>query len=172
MVEDVEKSGSGNVATAAVGVGNIMAEETSSPRRLAGGATAVIAANAKRDRPAGTSWIFPTDSGVSAAAGGTSVVEEGASSLQNQSSLEGRKKDQDFFDQFEEQTGGENFNRDNLVAEAVVQDDDIDNNAALHNNNIDNGSSKEDKEDEDDINDFFDEFEKSTGGENFRKACF
>ncbi len=172
VVEDVEKSGSSSVAAAAaVGGGNV-AKENSSPGRLAGGATPVIATSTKRDRPAGTSWIFPTDS---TAAAPTSVVEEEASSLQNQSSMEGRKKDQDFFDQFEEQTGGENFSRDNLVAEAVAQDDVIDNNDALqnkNNNDIDDGPSKEDKEDEDDINDFFDDFEKSTGGENFRKACF
>ena len=163
VVEDVEKSGSSGTVAAAAGD---MAAEKSSPGRLVGGATAVIATNAKRDRPAGTSWILPNDSTDAA----TSVVEEEASSPQNQSSLEGRKKDKDFFDQFEEQTGGENFNRDHyLVMEAVAQDDDTDNNAALYNN-IDDGPSKEDEED--DINDFFDEFEKTTGGENFRKACF
>jgi len=30
---------------------------------------------------------------------------------------------------------------------------------------------KEKKEDEDDMNDFFDEFEKTTGGENFRRKA-
>jgi serine/threonine-protein kinase OSR1/STK39 len=175
MVEDVEKSGSGNsvvtaaAAPVAVGVGGDQTEEDSSSRNLAGGATPIIiATNTKRDRPAGTSWIFPMDSPVA-----SGVVTEDASSQYIPSSLEGtRTKDQDFFDQFEEQTGGENFNRDNLLAETVAQDDNTDEDNADLDNKIDDGPSKEEEDEEDDMNDFFDQFEEQTGGENFRKASF
>jgi hypothetical protein len=70
----------------------------------------------------------------------------------------------DFFDEFEEQTGGENFNRESLAAAAQAGDND--NKSTAIRKEAD-GESKE-KEDEDDMNDFFDEFEKTTGGENFR----
>lgn len=60
----------------------------------------------------------------------------------------------DFYDQFEQQTMGENFTRKNLK----------DNDATTKADN----QTKE-KDDEDDMNDFFDEFEKSTGGENFQR---
>ncbi|KAL3757100.1 hypothetical protein ACHAWU_002939 [Discostella pseudostelligera] len=136
-----------------------------------------IAMNSKRDRPAGTSWIFPSDSTSSsaiatstttaAAAAAAAVMEEDAASF---SSLDGRRKDQDFFDQFEEQTGGENFDRDNMlvVEKPVAQDEDNTDN----NNAADDGPSKneeKEEEEEDDINDFFDQFEEQTGGENFRR---
>jgi hypothetical protein len=48
----------------------------------------------------------------------------------------------DFFDEFERQTGGENFSAQ---------------------------QAKEKQAEKEEMNDFFDEFEKSTGGENFRK---
>ncbi|KAL7536547.1 hypothetical protein ACHAXR_007232 [Thalassiosira sp. AJA248-18] len=97
-----------------------------------------IVSTTKKDRPAGTSWILPGGSTVQA-----SLVRTG-----------GNADDGDFFDQFEQQTAGENFSRLNLQ----------DNNATQKADN----QSKE-KEDEDDMNDFFDEFEKATGGENFRR---
>jgi len=65
----------------------------------------------------------------------------------------------DFFDQFEKQTGGENFVRENARqknSESIAEE----------NNEIDATGQDED---DDDINDFFDEFEKTTGGENFRR---
>ena len=68
---------------------------------------------------------------------------------------------QDFFDQFEQQTGGENFNRENVYA------------AQLHNSDVNNATDallkEKEHDDDDDMNDFFDEFEKTTGGENFRR---
>ena len=121
-----------------------------SPGHLPGGATAAQSA-AKKDRPAGTSWILPGSSPAS-------PVEASSSS--------GRGGDRlDFFDEFEEQTGGENFNRESFAA-AAAQAGDNDNISTAIRKEPD-GESKE-KEDEDDMNDFFDEFEKTTGGENFR----
>ena len=54
-------------------------------------------------------------------------------------------------DEFEEQTGGENFVK-----------------GSVHLSQLTEKQSKK-KEDEDDMNDFFDEFERKTGGENFRR---
>ena len=102
------------------------------------GATPIqLVSTMKKDRPAGTSWILP----------GGSMVE--ASTLKSSTGGGG-----DFYDQFEQQTMGENFTRKNLK----------DNDATTKADN----QTKE-KDDEDDMNDFFDEFEKSTGGENFQR---
>jgi hypothetical protein len=65
----------------------------------------------------------------------------------------------DFFDQFEQQTGGENFVRED---------------AAATQKRGSSGSAPKEKseakeDDEDDMNDFFDEFEKTTLGENFKR---
>jgi len=107
------------------------------------GATPIqIVSTTKKDRPAGTSWILPGGSQVEASSIRFSGLDDGQ---------------QDFFDQFEQQTGGENFHRSQLQH---------DNNATRKAEN--NTQSKE-KEDADDMNDFFDEFEKATGGENFRR---
>ena len=65
----------------------------------------------------------------------------------------------DFFDQFEQQTGGENFVREDATA-------------TQKQGNSSNALDKQEpteKDDKDDINDFFDEFEKTTRGENFRR---
>lgn len=106
------------------------------------GATPIqIVSTMKKDRPAGTSWILP---------GGSTVQ---ASSVRSQQGGDG-----DFFDQFEEQTGGENFNREQVRQRDLTE-------------KKSNSQPKEDKDDEDDMNDFFDEFEKSTGGENFRRQA-
>jgi hypothetical protein len=63
----------------------------------------------------------------------------------------------DFFDEFEEQTGGENFNRERLLAQDIDK-------VTANNKEIKQMDSTTD----DDIANFFDEFEKTTGGENFR----
>ena len=116
-----------------------------SPGHLPGCATAV-----QKDRPAGTSWILPGGSPAS-------PVEASSSSRRGGDRL-------DFFDEFEEQTGGENFDRESLAVAAQACDSE--NKSTAIRKEAD-GESKE-KEDEDDMNDFFDEFEKTTGGENFR----
>lgn len=106
------------------------------------GATPIqLVSTSKKDRPAGTSWILP----------GGSTVE--ASSIRSSGGMDDGR--QDFLDQFEQQTGGENFSRESLqyINSATKKAD---------------NQSKE-KDDADDMNDFFDEFEKSTGGENFRR---
>jgi len=122
-----------------------------SPGHSPGGTTAVESTT-KKDRPAGTSWIFPGSSPGS--------IIETSSSWRSSS---GRGGDQlDFFDEFEEQTGGENFNRESFAAAQVG-----DNDKETATRKEADGETKE-KEEEDDINDFFDEFEKTTGGENFR----
>ena len=107
------------------------------------GATPIqVVSSTKKDRPAGTSWILP----------GGSTVE--ASSIKTSGGLD---FGQDFYDTFEEQTGGENFTRKNLKEnEATTKADN-------------QTKEKEEEDDKEDMNDFFDEFEKTTGGENFQR---
>mmetsp|Transcript_7744 Transcript_7744/g.15838 ORF Transcript_7744/g.15838 Transcript_7744/m.15838 type:complete len:536 (-) Transcript_7744:53-1660(-) len=122
-------------------VGNVVGGERSSGN-LPGEVPIQIISSTEKDRPAGTSWIFP---------GGSQVL---ASTVTGGDADEG-----DFFDQFEKQTGGENFVRENARqknSESIAEE----------NNEIDATGQDED---DDDINDFFDEFEKTTGGENFRR---
>lgn len=108
---------------------------------------------AKKDRPAGTSWILPEVS---------TVEDESTPLCQSLSGWQGKQRD--FFDEFEEHTGGENFNRESLVAQ------DVDNNksSTAVRQELENEVKGKQDVDNDDIADFFDEFEKTTGGENFR----
>jgi hypothetical protein len=64
----------------------------------------------------------------------------------------------DFFDQFEQQTQGENFVRDPDATQKSGTSGAANEKASVQQNN-----------DKDDINDFFDEFEKTTRGENFKR---
>ena len=102
-----------------------------------------------KDRPAGTSWILP---------GGSQVEASTAKSKEEDG--------QDFFDQFEQQTGGENFNRESS-ANATSSDTAVD--AANKEEEEKEVKDNHDDDDDDDINDFFDEFENATGGENFKR---
>ena len=111
------------------------------------GATPIqVVSTAKKDRPAGTSWILPGGSTISA----SESLRTGG----------GGGDDGDFFDQFEKQTGGENFNKESVHLSQLQENE--------ATRKVEN-QSKGKEEDEDDINDFFDEFEKTTGGENFRR---
>ena len=122
---------------------------SSGNNHLPGASPISIVLKTHKDRPAGTSWILPGGSQIIDAA--TAKEEDG----------------QDFFDQFEQQTGGENFNRGEesgtSAGAAITSSDKQDVGAA-------NNKVKDEEEDEDDdMNDFFDEFENVTGGENFKR---
>jgi hypothetical protein len=101
-----------------------------SPGLLPGSATAIQAA-AKKDRPAGTSWILPM-SHLAFPAEALLLLGRGGDWL-------------NFFDKFRELTGGENFDRESL-AKAVVQAGN-NNKSATTRKEVD-GESKE-KEDKD-----------------------
>lgn len=66
----------------------------------------------------------------------------------------------DFFDQFEQQTQGENFVRDD--------NEDATQERGKSGSTNEKASDQQDN-DKDDINHFFDEFEKTTRGENFKR---
>eukprot|EP00804_Cyclotella_cryptica_P008538 CCRYP_007533-RA/>CCRYP_007533-RA protein AED:0.07 eAED:0.07 QI:178/1/1/1/0.75/0.6/5/1236/552 len=119
----------------------------SSSENLPGAIPVQVVASLKKDRPAGTSWILP----------GGSSVDVTAAKHQDQSD------GQDFFDQFEQQTGGENFVREDP---ATAQHHGNIASVALGNQTT---TAKKQDDEEDDMNDFFDEFEKATRGENFRR---
>jgi hypothetical protein len=108
---------------------------------LPGGTTPVQAA-AKKDRLAGMSLI---------------LLRSHPASPTEASPLSGRGGDWlNFFDKFKEQMGGENFDRESLVAAAAQAGN---NNKFFATRKEVDGKSKE-KEDEDDINDFFDKFKR------------
>jgi len=117
-------------------VGNAASDGTRG--RLPGAVPIQVVATMKRDRPAGTSWILPGGSQVAS----STVLDTGTD---------------DFFDQFEKETAGENFTRDEGRGSSIDETE------------VENTKQSEEKEDEDDMNDFFDQFEKETGGENFKR---
>ncbi len=112
-------------------------EGKSSSENLPGASPISIVLNTHKDRPAGTSWILPGGSQIQAL------------------SAKGEDNGQDFFDEFEQQTGGENFNRESTGTKRDVD--------------VTDKKTKHVEEDDDDMNDFFDEFENATGGENFKR---
>eukprot|EP00573_Skeletonema_grethae_P003294 CAMPEP_0201691250 /NCGR_PEP_ID=MMETSP0578-20130828/4452_1 /ASSEMBLY_ACC=CAM_ASM_000663 /TAXON_ID=267565 /ORGANISM="Skeletonema grethea, Strain CCMP 1804" /LENGTH=566 /DNA_ID=CAMNT_0048176411 /DNA_START=65 /DNA_END=1765 /DNA_ORIENTATION=+ len=118
-------------------------EGRSSSENLPGASPISIVLNTHKDRPAGTSWILP-----------------GGSQIQASSAKGGVDNGQDFFDEFEQQTGGENFNR-----ESTSKKRDVD----ITDNKKTKQVKEEEDDDDDDMNDFFDEFENATGGENFKR---
>ena len=114
------------------------------------GATPVrIVSTTKKDRPPGTSWILPGGSEVEAAA---AIAASG----------DGQE---DFYAQFEQLTGGENFDRDSVQISQLHADDTV----VRKTESKPPKKKDQSQEEKDDINDFFDEFEKMTGGENFRR---
>jgi len=121
-------------------------EGKSSSENLPGASPISIVLNTHKDRPAGTSWILPGGSQIQA------------------SSAKGVDNGQDFFDEFEQQTGGENFNRES-ASSSTSDNRDTD----VADNKIKQVVEEEDDDDDDDMNDFFDEFENATGGENFKR---
>ena len=76
----------------------------------------------------------------------------------------------DFFDQFEQQTGGENFNREDASATQKRGNSSpaADVKAADPTKATAAAASKE-EDDKETLTDFFDEFEKTTLGEDFRR---
>ena len=122
-----------------------------SDSNLPGASPISIVLKTHKDRPAGTSWILP---------GGSQVEASTAKSKEEDG--------QDFFDQFEQQTGGENFNRESSTNNATSSNTAVD--ATNKEEKEEEGKDNhDDDDDDDDINDFFDEFENATGGENFKR---
>ena len=119
-------------------VGGEIRGEDKQSENLPGASPISIVLNTHKDRPAGTSWILP---------GGSQIQASSAKGVDNV---------QDFYDQFEQQTGGENFRK---ISEREEED-------FVRNKSKE---TEEEDEDDDDINDFFDEFENATSGENFKR---
>ncbi len=135
-VEDVGES---------ISSGEIEGKSSSENNNLPGASPISIVLNTHKDRPAGTSWILPGGSQIQA----SSANSRGGGGLDN---------GKDFFDEFEQQTGGENFNR-----ESTSKKRDVDKTGSKTKQAV------EEEDDDDDMNDFFDEFENATGGENFKR---
>jgi len=144
VVEDVGRVGGGAAGGAADGGGGD--GDATSSGQLPGALPIQIVSTMQKDRPAGTSWILP---------GGSQIDSSSLRNVGEESTGGGGGGGGDFFDQFEQQTGGENFNKESVSL------------SQLHESN----EKEAEEEEEDDMNDFFDEFEKSTGGENFRRAA-
>jgi len=114
----------------------------------------VFITTGSQDAPKGTTWIFSDGSQVATSASAS------ASSLKV-----GGSTSEDFFDQFERTTQGEDFKHPSTyIAEEPVMDKFQDGFGVEEG-----GQGLEDEGDKDDLNAFMDQFEKETSGENFRR---
>jgi serine/threonine protein kinase len=113
-------------------------DEAGRSSMMPGNTPVSIVLSEAEDRPAGTTWVFADGSQVlsSTRLGGDEEEEEFDDVLAT-------------LDEFERQTGGENYDRSN----SFVPD----------NNAVD------DSQNNDDLDQFMDEFELNTGGEDFRR---
>lgn len=107
-----------------------------------------VSTSSEENRAPGTTWVFSDGSQV--LCDGSQVMEASTENISGQD-------DGDFFDEFERETQGENFRREDVKGIPMKGD----------KKPILSETKSTDKED---MNDFFDEFEKNTGGENFRKS--
>jgi hypothetical protein len=97
-------------------------------------------------KPPGISWVFSD---------GSQVFSSNSSGID----------DDHFFDEFERQTGGEGFSAQRRLETNAAMIPEADKTI-----NASNKESDKQTDEKDEMEDFFDEFEKSTGGEHFRKA--
>lgn len=121
--------------------------------------------------PSGTTWIFKDGSQVTVKSHSPDLDENNSDGCRLSGKVVGievgRNSDnQDFFDQFESATQGENFKHPSKTAdqETTVLNE-------FQRNDMDDSKEKrvgtEDQNTNDDLNAFMDQFEMETGGENF-----
>jgi len=115
----------------------------------------------EENRPSGTTWIFSDGSQVVASGSAeealtAAVIGENGSSSGNQ----------DFFDQFEKNTQGEDFKHPSTIEEEVPPS------SQQQEQNKKEAQAKDNHkgDDDDGLNAFMDQFEMETGGENFRSS--
>jgi serine/threonine-protein kinase OSR1/STK39 len=126
------------------------------------------------DRPAGTTWVFAEE------------TPESDSPTKLRSSRSGQHLDDDDdmeneddvlaeLDEFERQTGGENYDRNTILQQqqhsgSRPQQPDSADSSAVAATPLETEESETNVGMEDDLDHFMDEFEKNTGGEDFRRS--
>jgi serine/threonine protein kinase len=128
------------------------------------------------DRPAGTTWVFAEESQVSVS---PSKLRLSRSGQHLQYDADGDMEHEEDvlaeLDEFERQTGGENYDRNTIVQkqqqqlENRPQRQDSANSPAIVATPLMAEVSEPNVGIEDDLDHFMDEFEKNTGGEDFRR---
>ncbi len=112
--------------------------------------SSVVEASLK-NAPSGTTWVFDDGSHVARSASGSTSGDRGGG--------------EDFFEEFERTTQGENFKHPSM---AVLEE------KSKPTRDKDKANSEKEKEtvddDKDDLNAFMDQFEKETSGENFKNS--
>ena len=106
-----------------------------------------------KDRQPGTSWVFPDGSQIF------------ASSVTNAASTDEVMAQ---FEEFAAETGGEHYAREGGLA-AASSVDTIKASSRGSNPLAAASTQEDDKEEDDDLDDFMDQFEQETGGENFTR---
>lgn len=114
---------------------------SSSGRKMPGNTPISILLTQEKDRPPGTTWVFADGSQVLSSAATASTVDDVMAEL----------------DAFGQETGGEHYDR--TMARSNSQDNDEEQHL----------KSSEDDEDNDDLDQFMNDFESNTAGENFRR---
>ena len=118
----------------------------------------------EENRPSGTTWIFSDGSQIVAA--GSAEEALAAAVIGENGSSSG---DQDFFDQFEKDTQGEDFKHPSTITEEVLPSSQQQQQQQQKQQQV-QVEVQQKGEDDDDLNAFMDQFEMETGGENFRSS--
>lgn len=124
------------------------------------------------DRPAGTTWVFSEESQVSDSPSKLRPSRSGQHLLDDDD-----EHDDDVLaelDEFERQTGGENYDRNTIVQQQQLENRSPQqgnaNSPAFATTPSVTEESGTNVGVEDDLDHFMDEFEKNTGGEDFRRS--
>ena len=126
-------------------------DQTNAHNQLPGNTpVSIILSQEETNRPAGTTWVFADGSQVLASASATNASVD---DVMNE------------IDQFGLQTGGEHYARDAAAVAAAAGDEEEDEKIDIHKE----CKVKDDADDDDDLDAFMDDFELTTGGENFKR---
>lgn len=144
---------------------------TTTTNNMPGNTPVSIVFSEAEDRPAGTTWVFADGSQVlsssSAAAAGRLDDDDDEEEDEDDVMAE--------LDEFERQTGGEHYEPDprrrKVHYDQNVVPSDMHNDNNNNNNNIDHAPDvpNDDSQNTDDLDQFMDEFEQNTAGEDFRR---
>lgn len=124
------------------------------------------------DRPAGTTWVFADETPGSDAP--SKLYQSGSEQHLDDDDLEHEDDVLAELDEFERQTGGENYDRNTAVQQQLQSESRPEqlesDNHPIAANPLVTDESETNLGMEDDLDHFMDEFEKNTGGEDFRRS--
>jgi hypothetical protein len=127
------------------------------------------------DRPAGTTWVFADESQQGSSTSPPSKIRRSGQHLhghdldEEEDCMEHEDDVLAELDEFERQTGGEHYNRNTIVQQQQLDHHPLPDHCPTIPATPPADESETNVGVEDDLDQFMDEFEKNTGGEDFRR---